>query len=196
MDQPPRVRAKGTGYRASVTWMRGRCGGEKWRRVMETFTPRERAELDDILAGESYALDVPDKLYRGFARVCCGDDLACAREAFRELGGYIAEDDLSGGVYSAVLKLLRPGAVARFLPRQWELYFPGVRVTEQVDMPNHHVVNTVRGLGGLAYISPTACGWITRAFEMVGASDVVVEESEFDEGKVASDELHFDVTWS
>ena len=58
--------------------MRGRCDDAMWQRVLGPLEPDERGSLAQIGPGLEYELDVPDKLYRSFARVTCGDDLDAA----------------------------------------------------------------------------------------------------------------------
>ena len=188
--------AKGTGFVGSVTGMRLQLGDERWHELLAQFTEEERQVMTDLLVAEKYSLDIADKLYRTFVRLRCNDDMECAEAALRQLGVHIAESDL-GGVYSIVLSLKRPRILARLLPKQWELYFPGVEVeVESIDLANRRVVNIVRGLGPFAYISPCAAGWMERAFLQAGATDVSVRETEWDSGKIASDDLRFVVEWT
>ena len=192
MAKRPRTLARGIGFRQSVDWMRAWGGKEIWEKTIEPLTPEERSILGNLKLTETYELDLPGKLYRSFATQTCGEDMDAARLVFEQFGIYMATDDIGRIIYP----LQNPRLLARLLPQQWKMLFPGIEVeVESIDLSEKRVVNLVRGLGAFSYVSPVARGWMEQALKMAGATRASVEETEFNAGKIQSDELKYEISW-
>ncbi len=195
---PSSAKAKGTGLMSSANWIRKTYGKEAFEQVAAAISPAAAEAMRHPLATEWYPASVISEAWTAVGRVAHpGDDPAFHR-ALRELGRFVASDNLST-VFRVMIALIgTPDQMFRTIERFWNQYFQGVHVDNDDAALDRKVgVSRVHGLGEVQYLAPVACGWLELGFEKVGAKRIqVVEEAFSERGEIAADPLVFRLTWA
>lgn len=186
---------KGTALSSTVAFIQKRWGAAVWQAVLADTPEALRVDLQKPLSFGWYQASLLDALFTGIAKHACGGVTEQYDRTFREVGAYIAEDNL-GTVYKMVLAMAKPDHLFGLLPRLWTTYFDNIAVAL-----NRPVATAKKGsciVSGLpvSFVAPAACGWIVFAYRKVGCPDAVVSERGFALGKAKGDPLNFDVGWS
>lgn len=188
------VRVKGAGLKPAVAYVSGQIGPEAWALHLSRLPDEIRRDCERPLASGWYALESLVSTLSALINARHSGDPRAAESSLRELGRFVAEDNLST-VYRAFLLLAKPETIFGMLPRLWNTYFDGLQATVQLDGGGIGRCE-VRGLGQLPWIAPVAAGWIEFALRKAGANKADVSERAWARGEDQADPLMFDVRWS
>jgi hypothetical protein len=180
--------------RSSIDWILQNYGEDTWQKILSLLPAELQGKARNVVTPLMYPAALGDKIYRVFADECCGKEQKAREEAFRKMGRYIAEENLST-VYRLLLRFMTPGQFLGRLPKVWTTYFDGIDVTVQQDAEAQNGTCRVRGLD-IAYMSLVASGWIELGYEKVGATSSTVLERSWKSGQIASDDMVFEISWT
>lgn len=188
-------KVKGAGPKTTLEWVRKNYGEEGFKKVLDGCTPSTRSTLEAIIISAWYPTAVADDVCVSFANsglVGKGPNLD---RAFRLLGVFIAENNLST-LYKVVFKFVTPDTMLGLLPRMWKTYFDGIEtdVQHETEGPNTGTCR-VKGLGDFRYISPLAAGWVEFAYKKVGAAYISAQELNYRQDFPNPDELIYKLRW-
>lgn len=190
-----KISCKGSAPASTRVYIVKEYGLPVWEKVLREVSPEHREAMDKPLAFAWYPIEAFDQLFAGLFRHCCNEDPHRADRFFREVGRYIAEDNLNT-IYKVVLALAQPDHILPLLPRLWANYFSGIEVkVERPDPTVRKGTCTVRHLP-FRFVGPTASGWIELAFRKVGCPNARVTERRFLKGDLVADPFVFDVHWT
>lgn len=187
-------RVKGVGLKSAVTYVSRQIGPEAWALHLSRLPDDVRRTCERPLASGWYALESLFSTFSALIDARHGGDPRAAEPSLRELGRFVAEDNL-GTVYRAFLLLAKPETIFGMFPRIWNTYFDGLQAAVQLDDDGIGRCE-VRGLGQLPWIAPVAAGWIEFALWKAGADEVDVSERTWARGEDQADPLIFDIRWS
>lgn len=186
---------KGSGPGSTRAYVVREHGRHVWEDCLGEIAPELREGMDKPLPFAWYPIQGFDELFAGMFKHCCRSDPARADRFFRDVGRYIAEDNLNT-IYRVVLSFAQSDHILGLLPRLWGNYFAGIDV--QVKRPDPAVrfgTCDVKGLP-LRYVGPAASGWIELAYSKVGCKNSRVIETGYQKGLIQSDALHYELRWS
>jgi hypothetical protein len=190
-----KISCKGSAPASTRAYIVREFGLPTWEKALAEVSPACREGMDKPLAFAWYPLQGFDELFVGLFRHCCHEDPLRADRFFREVGRYIAEDNLNT-IYKVVLALAQADHIVTLLPRLWGNYFAGIDVkVERPDPAVRRGTCTVRHLP-FHYVGPAASGWIEFAYEKVGCPNAKVTERNFVKGVVQADPYVFDLRWT
>jgi len=191
------AKAKGTGLMSSVSWIRTTYGKETLDQITAQLSPEAAETVKQPLATEWYPASQISELWSAVSQVAHPDDRDAFLRAMRELGRFVASDNLST-VFRVLIALIgTPEQMFRSIERFWGQYFQGVRVeNDESELAAKRGTSRVYGLGEVEYMAPVACGWLELGFEKAGAKRIKVTEEAFSErGESSADPLVFRLTW-
>ncbi len=186
------AKGKGTGTRGARDYIIKTFGDAAWRDILARVPETHRKDLAEPLPFAWYPIAGVDAMYRALFETCCKSDPATAERVLRELGVYVAADNLST-IYKIVLAMAKPAHLFGMLPRLWTTYFQNIEVQVERTGERKGVV-TVRGLP-IFGIGPIANGWTEFAYAKLGAKSSQSSERRWAAGDRASNEMTFDVSW-
>lgn len=191
------VTIKGAGLKPNFDWIRQTYGEDAWREIIESLDPQDRSRIEIVSPTLMYPISVFDHVCVAFADRHYLGDRSGAASAFRRMGEFAAQAELSG-IYSAFLKIGSPEMTFKRAANLLATLYTGVSadasVTDEGDGKRWGVL-TVRGLGEVAYASPRLVGFAEYTFSKLRVKDLRVSERSWDAGALRSDELIFDVRW-
>lgn len=186
-------RTKGAGIRSWTNFLQSRFGPETMPRILARAPRALDGIWPETLTSAWYPVAFLDHVWDAVATTKLDADHASRDAFFRELGRFIAEDNLNS-VYRFLLSLLSPDRVLGMTPRLWSNYFEGLEITVTPG-PGKSGTAIVSGLGPIRYLAPTACGWLTLAYEKCGAPNASVTEENWEAGRLAADPMIFHHRW-
>ncbi len=185
---------KGTAVKPNLEWMQKTYGESVWQQILDRLTPEQREQIAFVSGTQSYPVSLLSSVNSAFVEVACHGDRRAAGEAFRALGRYVAEDNLSG-IYSLFVRFASPDKVLGKIPSIVSTMYTGVTADYTQSPDGRGALVHIRGLGELTYAGPRLCGWAEAALEKVGARNIRVAEKSWDQGLIASDELTLVLGW-
>lgn len=191
------AKAKGTGLMSSVIWIRETYGKETLAAIASDISPVAAASVKSPMATEWYPVSHISELWSGIGRIAHPGDPDGLARALRELGRFVASDNLST-VFRVLIALIgSPEQMFRSVDRFWGQYFQGVRVdNDESELASKRGTSRVYGLGEVSYLAPVACGWLELGLEKVGARHIQVTEDAFTNDRAPSaDPLVFRISW-
>lgn len=190
------ARVRGAGLMSTNKWLRETYGPETLKEILKELSPAAAESLASPLATEWYPAGFVSEIYTTIQRVAHSDGKEDFGRVLRELGRFLASDNLST-VFRVLLAFVSsPQQMFQNIDRFWGQYFQGVRVENDVsEIDRGRGTTYVYGLGEIEYLAPVSCGWTELGFTKVGARDVRCEEDAFAAGKTAADPLIFRVSW-
>jgi|GEM_PF-1313210 len=191
------AKAKGTGLMSSANWIRKTYGKETLDQIAAAISPEAAESLKLPLATEWYPVSHISEIWTAVGQVAHPGSSEAFTRSLRELGRFVASDNLST-VFRVLTALIgSPEQMFRSIERFWNQYFQGIQVDNDESALDHkRGVSRVHGLGEVSYLAPVACGWLELGFEKVGARHIrVVEEAFSERGEIAADPLVFRLSW-
>ena len=189
------ARLKGTALQPSIDYIKATYGDDVWVAILDRLSEEQRGELVFVQGANLYPVALPGAMLSALVAIEFAGSMASADAALRKMGRHAADEQLSG-VYSLFVRFTSPEkALARIAQVVNTLYNGAEAELEHAPGSTTGSVH-IRGLGEFPYAAPRLCGWAERALERSGAQQARVVERAWESGKVASDDLVFEVTWS
>jgi hypothetical protein len=189
----PGVTVSGEVAATAYAHMRRTWGADVWTRVLARLTPEESALVSRVSPGVSLPITVDGHVYEALVAEAFGGDLAVAERELRKAGAEQAAPSLRRVVGPFGVFLTPKQAFARAGDIVTDIY-SGTRSTTEPVLGNGGVIR-IFGLREACYAAPWQCGWMEGALTMFGATGAHVTERSWQKGRIASDELVYDVTW-
>jgi hypothetical protein len=183
---------KGAAINSTLTWVRTQLGEDIARDVLGTL-PSNFATVYSKAATSSWVpLAVQDAFMRALAARAWPNDRQESLRFMRQLGMYVAEDNLST-LYRVALALTSSDRLSALIPHLWSTYFKGVEVAE-MEKQEHSASFVVRHIG-YYMLGAHAAGWLEFAYRRVGSRDPAIKCAEIEQGVDDAKDLHFTLLW-
>ncbi len=193
---PIQVMVRGAGLMSTSRWIRETYGEATFKELVRSLPPAAAEALASPRPTEWYPAPLVSEIYLAIRETAHPGDPRGFERALRDLGHFLAKDNLSAVFRVLVAFTPSPEEMFRKIGQFWAQYWQGVRVENDVsDLAAGRGVTRVYGLGDVQYLAPVACGWTEVGFQKVGAKHVRVRERAFAEGETAADPLVFEVSW-
>lgn len=170
---PKGALTKGVSFSHAKHFTQQRWGPAGWEAILEKMRPEDREELASVLPMGWYSLALYNRLIHALEDVHGKGDLAM----IGELGRYEAEKDLTT-IHRIMFRLLNPGTVIVKTTDYWRKFHD----TGSWDMKRIGNSELEGVLTGWGVVDRALCrelvGYLSRALELVGAQNVLVEHPE------------------
>lgn len=185
---------RGSVAESAYRYLRENYGDDLWRQTLARLSDEDMTTIHSINAFTRLPVAVDGRVIAAFVDVAFAGDRSAADRAFRKAGGSQA-DHMLRGIFSVF---------ARFTSPRQAFLRTGSIVTSVYDGVSHDTEErpegnggtlVIRGLAESSYVVPWQCGWIERAFVHFGSANCTCTEESWTRGRVASDELVFDIRY-
>lgn len=189
------VRARGIGILTAVRAVQEQTTTKQWHAVLQALPPLRHDMLRGMQPTGWYPVGVGGDLYEAYRAACFPDDPAKHREALRDVGRFVADDNIE-----SLLRLdiadMDVYTLVEHIPELWMRYYQGLEVEISLLRDMDAAGCRVRGSKGAKYLAHTASGWIERALERTGvtAPRVVVRRPASPD-VIDTDHLEFRLSW-
>lgn len=164
-------RTKGVSFANAKAWVEERFGRDAYERVLARLGPEDAAEVRGSLAMGWYDLSLHSRVLRAIDAELGQGDLAL----LGELGRWEAERDFTV-IHRIVLRFASPSIILQKMPDLWKRYYD--HGEWEIVRDDHVVTGRLRGWGSdCPEIRAEVTAWMHRAFELVGARDVRLEQT-------------------
>ena len=189
------ARIRGTALQPSIDYVRVTYGDAVWAAVLDRLSEDQRRDLAFVQGANLYPVALPGAMLSALVAIEFGGSKHSTDAALRLMGRHAADEQLSG-INSLFVRFSSPDrALARIVQAVRTLYDGAEAELEYTPGAMTGTVH-VRGLGEFTYAAPRLCGWAERALERSGAKTASVIERAWESGRIASEDLIFDVTWT
>ena len=163
-------RTKGVSFSNARTWIDARFGAEAYERVLARLTPEEALDVRSSVAMGWYELELHSRMLRAIDDVLGNGDLTL----LGEFGHWEAERDLTV-IHRIVLRFASPSIILEKMPGMWKRYYDHGHW--EIARDKHLVVGRLHGWRSkCAALRAELTAWMQRAFELVGARDVRIDQ--------------------
>ena len=186
--------ARGVELKPNLEWIQRTYGREVWTEVLDRLAVADQRRVELVNVTGRYPTSLEDEISRALVEVMFARDPRAAGQAFREMGRHAADDNLIGA--PDVLRDVSAEATLRWVMTLLTNVYEEATADLRTFGDTTGGVILIRSLGDVAYAGPRLCGWIERALERRGLSDVFVRERNWEEGRIQADPLEIVVAWS
>ncbi len=186
--------AKGSIARSGHAHIRQTFGEDVWVRALASLTDEERSHVTNASRATSYPIAVDGKIFTFICEELFGGDCAQMERSMRAMGARQA-DEMLDGVFSVFARFVSPTQAFSRAGSIIASAYTGVTHATKLRADGRGGTLRMTGFSELPHGAASIAGWIERALTHFGAKDARVVERNYAAGRIAADELVFDLSW-
>ena len=186
---------RGIGITTAIRAVQERTTPSEWTRILERLPPETTTMIRSIQSLGWYPAGIAGDVHQAYREVCFPNDAEGHRKAMHEVGMFVANDNIDAMLRLTMHELDVYGFVEK-MPEIWQRYYRGVLIEVSLRRDMDAAGLRVTGVKDAKYLSCVAGGWMTRALQRTGVSQVsVVLRRPAAPDVVAADRLEYQLNW-